>query len=351
MFSYDSKLDIRASQDDVLINTVNCVGVMGKGVAKAVADRFPSVLEPYKRACDSGRLTPGLIHIHRVPDGPLIINMATKNHWKDPSRQDWVGSGLFWTSRFLQDEIEKRGKTITSVTLPPPGCGNGGLDWPSVHVMVRACLDPLSRLGVQISISESQPEAHLLPILVAGVGSRKTPPPVLDLMRSVGALLAEDGVTLRSGGAKGADTAFEEGFTVSGGSREIFFKESVISPLHESFTRNLHPNPSALSPVAKQLMNRNGAQVLGAEIDAPVDLVLCWTPSGKGGGGTGQAIRIAESTGIPVLDLGHPDLDGASADQVVKAAYDLIHARRHFLDIPVPCASLDHDRETLCGLG
>lgn len=328
MFRYDADLDIGKSTDDVLVNTVNCVGKMGKGVALAIAEAYPSVLAPYKRVCATGRLKPGLIHIHRVPDGPIIINMATKDHYRNPSRPDWVGSGLFFLSRFLQQEIAIADRPIRSVTMPPPGCGNGGLDWQKVHVMARNSLAPLTEMGVSVTFTDAAPGILDLPMRVAGVGSRKTPQHVLDLMRVIGGTLAGRGYILRSGGAFGADSAFERGFSEAGGRCEIFRKSDPISPLFSVFTRNLHPKPDALSEIGTLLMNRNGAQIFGADIDTPVDILICWTPSGNGEGGTGQAIRIARSCGIPVLDLGLPEYADMDASHICEIADELARQRR-----------------------
>lgn len=147
----------------------------------------------------------------------------------------------------------------------------------------------------------------------AGIGSRETPEDVRNVMAHIARKLAAKGYTLRSGGADGADTAFESGAT----EKQIFLPwrgfNGNQSPLfdystneHELFAiaREHHPAWSRLEPAAKRLHARNVCQVLGANGDSPVEFVVCWTPKGCGGGGTGQAIRIAQARNIPVYDLG-----------------------------------------------
>lgn len=349
MFSYEPNFDIATSPDDVLVNTVNCVGVMGAGVAKAIREAYPSVMEPYKRACDSGRFAPGTLHLHRVEGGPIIVNLATKLHWKNPSRIDWVGSGLLYLSRFLQAEMDRAPGTIRSVTLPPPGCGHGGLDWSRVHGMVRASLAPVAAREVQIRVTVAEPEPGDWEPVYAGVGARDTPDTVLQLMRQIACALGERGYLLRSGGARGADTAFETGARVVGGGKEIFLirpdpvRPDAIVEISDTFERvmeNFHPKPSALSPVARSLMTRNGAQVFGANFDRPADVLVCWTPGGRAGGGTGQAIRLAQAVGIPVLDLGRPDLVGMGVDDLVARITDLVAARREEIGFPALAGGL-----------
>jgi hypothetical protein len=148
----------------------------------------------------------------------------------------------------------------------------------------------------------------------AGIGSRDTPEEVLELMRLLGAHLAKKRVILRSGGAKGADQAFEEGCDIHSGPKEIYLPwkgfEGSTSPLFnipsEAFTiaEKFHPYWGNLSQGAQKLQARNSLQVLGENLSSPVDFLLCYTKGGKGGGGTGQALRIAKSYNIPIFDFG-----------------------------------------------
>lgn len=155
--------------------------------------------------------------------------------------------------------------------------------------------------------------------LYAGIGSRRTPRNVLELMILIGQKAARAGATLRSGGAPGADQAFEQGCDEANGRKQIFIpwngfegrnartEVGVMAGVHDQaleLAAKFHPNWNACSPAAKKLHARNGYQLLGSSLDKPVDEVVCWTPAGRGEGGTGQAIRMARHFGIPVYDLG-----------------------------------------------
>jgi O-acetyl-ADP-ribose deacetylase (regulator of RNase III) len=344
MISYAPHADISTDQAQLLVNTVNTVGVMGAGVAKAVRLRYPDIMGPYKAACESTdprrRLEPGTLHLYNAPDGRLLVNMATKQNWRDPSEYDWVGAGLVYLNRLL---CERR-TDIRSVLLPPPGCGNGGLDWPRVNRMVQTYLRPAAERGVEIRISAPQPDPVSGPIRFAGVGSRETLAPVLALMREVGSRLAGTGWCLRTGEAVGADSAFRAGVEATGRAGDIFtikprpdIPGSVcdLRPVHLRMLNSVHPKPDALSPVGRKLMARNGSQVFGTDFTEPSDLVICWTVGGKGGGGTGQAIRLARSVGIPVLDLGLPEHEGVRAGDIVARARDLVEGHRTACGVPM----------------
>lgn len=149
----------------------------------------------------------------------------------------------------------------------------------------------------------------------AGVGSRQTPAAVMDFMTHVAQRLDACGYTLRSGGADGADTAFERGAEhrviylpwphFNGNSSARFGATKAAYEIAAEF----HPAWDRLSEAARKLMARNTHQVLGDDVlrsEQYSRFVLCWTPRGSGSGGTGQAIRIARAYGIPVFDLGSP---------------------------------------------
>lgn len=149
----------------------------------------------------------------------------------------------------------------------------------------------------------------------AGVGSRQTPPAMMDFMTRIAQRLDANGYTLRSGGANGADTAFERGAQskviylpwpyFNGNDSVRFGATKAAYEIAEEF----HPAWDRLSDAARKLMARNTHQVLGDDVLDSRQysrFVLCWTPHGSGSGGTGQAIRIAKAYQIPVFDLGSP---------------------------------------------
>lgn len=145
----------------------------------------------------------------------------------------------------------------------------------------------------------------------AGVGSRETPDNVLDVMFKIGKSFAQKGLLLRSGGAEGADIAFEDGCDAGRGRKEIFYaKNNKGCIVEERFfaqalqmASQVHPNWGACSEYARRLHARNCFQVLGKELNDPADFVVCWTKDGGPTGGTGQAIRLAISKQIPIYNL------------------------------------------------
>lgn len=150
----------------------------------------------------------------------------------------------------------------------------------------------------------------------AGIGSRETPFTALKQMFYIAEQLAPFG-TLRSGHAEGADQAFEEGCIKANGNMEIYlpwfgFNNAPNKPQYLvpdmnkellDFTGAFHPAWDKCSSGAKRMHARNACQILGLYGDSPVDFVVCWTKDGKRGGGTGQALRIAEYFQIPIFDL------------------------------------------------
>lgn len=148
----------------------------------------------------------------------------------------------------------------------------------------------------------------------AGIGSRKTPQDVACVIERVAKMLREMGYVLRSGHAPGADMFFEDH---AGELSEIFIPwpnfNGSSSLLYESseeayeLAKKFHPNWGRLSQAARKLMARNSHQVMGIDMNTPVDFVVCWTPNGKIEGGTGQAMRIAKHMGIPIFNLHNPN--------------------------------------------
>jgi hypothetical protein len=165
-----------------------------------------------------------------------------------------------------------------------------------------------------------------LSMIYAGIGSRETPQATLDLMNLIAFTLAQKGHSLRSGGAKGADSAFEAGASNGGANAmnrtlEIFpadAKDSRRRPEWENIAMLFHPNWQACSEFARTAHSRNTAIVLGERCDKPVDCVICWTPGGAVTGGTGQALRIAAGYGIPVFNLFWPEHVSALWDWIGK---------------------------------
>lgn len=134
---------------DALVNTVNCVGVMGKGIALQFKQAFPENYEKYRQACARGEVRPGRMFVFETGNlmgNKFIINFPTKQHWKGKSRIEDVDSGL----DALVEVIRARG--IKSVAVPPLGCGNGGLDWGVVRKLIHRKLGNLE--GAEVLVYE-----------------------------------------------------------------------------------------------------------------------------------------------------------------------------------------------------
>ncbi|MCK4340136.1 MAG: macro domain-containing protein [Phycisphaerae bacterium] len=115
--------DIFESDAQTLINTVNCVGVMGKGIALEFKNRFPDMYEEYAQRCKEGRVKLGEPYLYSRLTPPCILNFPTKDHWRSVSRLHDIVAGL----RYLQAHYREWG--ITSLAVPPLGCGHGQLEW------------------------------------------------------------------------------------------------------------------------------------------------------------------------------------------------------------------------------
>lgn len=135
--------DLFASQAQTLVNTVNCVGVMGKGVALEFRRRFPEMYEDYVRRCRRGEVRLGRPYLFRYENGPWILNFPTKGHWRSVSRLKDIIEGLEWLERHY------RSWGIRSLAVPPLGCGNGGLDWAIVGPTLHRYL---SRLDIPVEL-------------------------------------------------------------------------------------------------------------------------------------------------------------------------------------------------------
>lgn len=156
-----------------------------------------------------------------------------------------------------------------------------------------------------------------------GIGSRETPEDILTLMAQIAAYLAKDGWTLRSGHAPGADQAFELGAKHMNGAMEIYlpwkgfegaplklvdprYMSRFPADVEEEATRvaeMFHPAWDKCSQGAKKLHTRNVYQIAGQDLLTASNFIVCWTKDGKRGGGTGQALRMAEYLEIPIFDL------------------------------------------------
>ncbi|MEP6643098.1 MAG: macro domain-containing protein [Acidobacteriaceae bacterium] len=132
---------------EALVNTVNEVGVMGKGIALMFSEAFPENTRAYELASKHGGIRVGHMFVteNRSLIAPRwIINFPTKKHWRHPSRMEWIREGLKDLTQIIQR------KSISSIALPPLGCGNGGLEWQVVRREIEIALSELSDVSVLV---------------------------------------------------------------------------------------------------------------------------------------------------------------------------------------------------------
>jgi O-acetyl-ADP-ribose deacetylase (regulator of RNase III) len=139
--------DILKENTEALINTVNCAGVMGRGIALQFKNAFSENFKAYAAACKNEEVKPGRMFVFetgQLINPRYIINFPTKRHWRGKSRMEDIEAGL----KTLVDTIRRR--NIRSIAIPPLGSGLGGLDWPEVKLRIEAALQPLSDVRIII---------------------------------------------------------------------------------------------------------------------------------------------------------------------------------------------------------
>ncbi len=133
---FDSKMQ-------TIVNTINCVGVMGKGIALEFKNQHPEMYKEYVGMCKRGEILPGKPYLYSDMFGTSILNFPTKDHWKSPSKLSYIVDGLDWFARNYTH------LGITSIAFPPLGCGNGGLSWELVGPIMY---QKLKDLPIEIEI-------------------------------------------------------------------------------------------------------------------------------------------------------------------------------------------------------
>lgn len=152
---------LRQNDVDAIINTVNCVGIMGKGIALQFKNKWPANFRAYESACKSKEVRVG--HMFVFDSGGLIkpnyiINFPTKDHWREKSRVEFIRDGL--TDLVLQ--IKKLG--IRSIAIPPLGCGNGGLNWNDVQLLIEQAFNDLPSVEVRLFAPDGVPDPKSMEI-------------------------------------------------------------------------------------------------------------------------------------------------------------------------------------------
>lgn len=142
--------DLLKSEAEVLVNTVNCEGYMGKGIAYQFKLQFPENNKDYIRSCKSGELTVGKLH-YFYENGKYIVNFPTKNKWREKSKIEYISEGLDQLVKLIGE------KQFKSIAIPPLGSGNGGLNWSEVKLLIE---NKLSKISNNLNILVYEPSKN-----------------------------------------------------------------------------------------------------------------------------------------------------------------------------------------------
>ncbi|MCG7904842.1 MAG: macro domain-containing protein [Candidatus Thiodiazotropha weberae] len=142
-----TKGNLLEAEVEALVNTVNTVGVMGKGIALMFKERFAHNMDEYAQACKKRKVQTGKMFVtetHELMGPKWVINFPTKQHWRNPSKLEWIIEGLEDLKRFI---IEQQ---VKSIAIPPLGSGNGGLDWKVVRREIEQHLQDLEEVQILV---------------------------------------------------------------------------------------------------------------------------------------------------------------------------------------------------------
>ncbi len=156
-----SQGNIFTNDAEAIVNTVNCVGVMGKGIALQSKKAFPQNYDAYEKASKQGEMEPGKMFVFETKQliGPkYIINFPTKRHWRDRSRYEDIAVGLNALAKVIRE------LNLKSVAIPPLGCGLGGLNWKRIRPMIQEALSVLPEVTVNLFEPAGTPLADEMPV-------------------------------------------------------------------------------------------------------------------------------------------------------------------------------------------
>lgn len=134
-----TRIDMFSNQHsaNILINPVNCVGTMGKGLAKQFAEHYPLYALDYKERCSHGYVKPGMVSMYYLGNGKFAVTFPTKQHFRAASKYSYISTGL----QALKNELDVIELGYIQIAMPRIGCGLGGLDWSAVKPLIQNYLD------------------------------------------------------------------------------------------------------------------------------------------------------------------------------------------------------------------
>jgi len=156
-----SRGNVIEADAEALVNTVNCEGFMGKGIALQFKKAFPENFAAYERACRAGDVRPGRVFVFTtgsMMNPKYIINFPTKRKWREKSRMEDIESGL----AALVEELRRL--KVSSIAVPPLGCGHGGLDWRKVRPLIERAFAGLPDVRVALFEPVGAPDARAMPV-------------------------------------------------------------------------------------------------------------------------------------------------------------------------------------------
>lgn len=310
--------DIICFTSNGIVKKDGCL-VMGAGNAKEFRDTFKgidkcygSLVKKYGNNCLYGGTC--VIKNKKVS----VVSFPTKHNYKCNSDLNLIEKSCKQIVDIANNDVllNKIGfdKTKNHIRICAPGVNNGNLNWDDVKPILEKYLDNRFIIHFKNKITESSPIVRHTK-RYAGIGSRETEEWKKYCMINIGKWLATKGYELYSGHAQGPDSWFEEGCDMANGNKSIYIPwkgfNGSNSGLYEitekamKLAEKYHPAWSKCSEPAKKLMARNCYQVLGLELNNPVDFVVCNTKQGKLLGGTAQALRIAMDYNIPIFNFGN----------------------------------------------
>lgn len=319
--------DLLTEDAEALVNTVNCVGVMGRGIALQFKKAFPENFRAYANACKANEVRPGALFVFetgRLTNPRYIVNFPTKRHWRNKSRIEDIEAGLL----ALVDEI--RARNIRSVAIPPLGSGLGGLSWAEVRPKIESRLAPLESVRTILFEPGGRPGPC--------VGNRSAPAPEMTPGRA-----ALVGLMHRY-----LDGLLDPFVTLLEIHKLLYFLQITGEPLRLRFTKG-HYGPYAenlrhvLNTIEGHFVSGyedggdapdKALQLLPGVLDKAQDFLLGQDPTRRRLGRVGELVEGFESPfGLELLATVHwiaADDPPSSLDQIEEAVYAWSRRKQRF---------------------